>query len=340
MSSVIPDRNTKLYEVWESLQNFMIEVKNEYHDGRAGYSTSEAYAKAIEWAERIRKAPFNLGTLKLEWEATRLDLRNRKVVQQTQKLLEAHNVPPSLAHQHALDYVRDLNKIGLVTKKDPRIQQLQANLKALAKEYEVRGKLPPPLVFPSLYSPIDMYQYIIDAALRGEWFPFATYVASQNGTTLNPIQVGQFDMSQEEYEKALSIDRQQQQPQSTILWNNIFTVVGLSGLATLIYKGLVKLFQLYQLRENVFVVQLVTRSDPAPVWAIIKNILKVGTFRSYKKHAIVTYPRDLIQSDITKIKSQLETGLKAAGVKSKISAGTTQHESKSCPTFRVQISHP
>ena len=275
--------NIILYQTWEALQDFMMEVKKSYES--AGLNTKHASSMAVEWANRIWSDPSNLKTVREEWESTRIELQHAKVYEETTYLLEQSGIPTVDAKSYARTYIRDLDKLGIITSKDERVQQLQKNLNALIAEYQLRKRgqdygsdypLPKAVEFPTLYVVSDVYDYIIDSALRGEWFPFATYVASQHGSKVN---VKKFDMSQEDFIKAMSFDR----VQGKILWNNIFTVVGIASLATVIFNGLVKLFQWYYYRENTFAIQVKSQStENIPMlWEVIKKSLGINAWRIY-----------------------------------------------------------
>lgn len=324
-----------LYQIWESLQDFMMVVKKTYEN--AGVSSVESNRHAVEWADKIRTRPTELKLISEEWAQTSLELRHISVFRETQSILTRNNIPTDVATQYAQTYIRDLDQIGLATDKDARIKALKSNLNTLVQEYKLRETspdypLPRVLEFPTLYAPKDMYEYIIDAALRGEWFPFATYVAGQYGSKVN---VQQFDMSPEDFTKAVSFDR----VQGKILWNNIFTVVGISSLATIIFQGLVKLYQWHYFRDNVFSIRVISKDDPDPVWDAIKTIFHIGFFRTYETisdtttEMLIKGSQPILESaELDQIRKTLETGLSKLGLDIRI----TRLDDNPWPTFQIQ----
>jgi hypothetical protein len=227
----------------------------------------------------------------------------------------------------------------MVTSKDERVQQLQRNLNALIAEYQLRERgpdypLPKAVEFPTLYTVGDVYEYIIDSALRGEWFPFATYVASQHGSKVN---VKKFDMNQEDFIKAMSFDRVQGQ----ILWNNIFTVVGIASLATVIFNGLVKLFQWYYYRENTFVIQVKTKSPEniSMIWDVVKDSLGINAWRSYDVKSpeitemlVKSSESVLLDSELKKTLQTLSKSLKQNHFNVRV---TLSKKQDTWPTFQI-----
>lgn len=308
MESSVLTENVVLYQTWEALQNFMQEVKKSYES--AGLSTKHASERAVEWANRIWNDPSNIKTIREEWESTRIELRHAKVFEETAYVLEQNGIPASNAKYYARTYIGDLDKLGVVTNKDERVQQLQKNLNALIAEYQLREHgpdypLPKAVEFPALYAVGDVYEYIIDSALRGEWFPFATYVASQHGSKVN---VKKFDMSNEDFIKAMSFDR----VQGKILWNNIFTVVGIASLATVIFNGLIKLFQWYYYRENTFAIQVKSKSPEHvfSIWNVIKESMGINAWRGYDTKSPNTTEMLVKSSEPVLLESELRSTLK------------------------------
>lgn len=328
-------RSILLYQAWEALQDFMREVKQAYES--TGMSSSESSLRAVEWVDKIHKDPKQIESIHKEWDKTHLELRHYSTFKKTQKILTDNGVPPDIAEQYARTYIRDLDQIGLSTERDERVKSLQSNLNILVAEYQLREKdsnyvLPPPLEFPTLYSPKDTYEYIIDSALRGKWFPFATYVASQYGSK---VRVEHFDMNPEDFAKAMSFDR----VQGKILWDNIFTVVGIASLTTIIFQGLVKLYQWNYFRDNVFAVRVIDKNDPSTVWDVIKPLLHVSSLRTYETisdtttEMLIKGSQPILDAqELNQIRKTLETGLSKAGIKTRI----TRLNDTPWPTFQIQ----
>jgi hypothetical protein len=129
------------------------------------------------------------------------------------------------------------------------------------EEYRLRqgqSVLSEPIPFPQLYSAKEWYEYVIDQALRGQWFPFAKYVAQKKGVNLHPVDVKSFSLSPEQFDQVLKGNRVQKQ----ILWDRILFVVGSTVLTGIIIKGLMELYKRYKKRkleqdkEKLIVVQL------------------------------------------------------------------------------------
>lgn len=312
-----PKPDELLFKTWEQIKAFMNIVSNTYM--KYGYEQIQADTEAVKWGNRIFENPKQVREIiENEWQRTEYELKYRKILMETQSILEKAGVPSTEALNLAQTYAQTIRNItdnllrGVITTTDAktRISNAKQNLNAVAKEYVVRMKgdvLFQDLTFPDLYSPKEVYNYAVDAALKGQWFPFVAYMADKNKLGKVNVNAPIFDIPPEDFQKALQGDR----VKSKIIWENIFKVVGVAAVATLIWKGLIHLYKKYKQnqksldQDRLILIRLITPMDFAPldeVWNSIKQMLGIDILQKYKKFTQRSKTRTKYRT-----KGQLET---------------------------------
>jgi len=293
-----PTPEELLFKTWEQLKMFMNIVRDAFVSN--GYDKNQADAEAVKWGNKIFENPKKVREImEEEWKKTEHKLVYQYTLLQTQAILEKAGVPADEALKHAQTYTIDTQTIadnmtrGMITASEAkeRIKNAKKNLNQIANEYAMRNNgvnLPEDLKFPDLYSPREVYNYAVDAALKGQWFPFVAYMADKNKLGKINVNASVFDIPPEDFKKALEGDR----VQSKIVWENILKVVGGAAVATLIFKGLVHLYKKYkqkqkdQDQERLVLIRVMTpvgsnRLDQ--IWTSIKQALGVDSLQKYKK---------------------------------------------------------
>jgi hypothetical protein len=289
----LPSENELLFKTWGQINQFMEQVKTTYLTFK--YPADQALQHSIEWGDKIFKSPQKANhIIQKEWPQQVKKLKIEYVISDTQDKLERSGVPTSMAHEYAEKYVQQLlyaeQKDGLFTwmsGQNKMINHAKSNLQNLAIEYHARTHghaMPVPIQFEDLHSVKDVYRFVKDSALQGNWFPFAVYMAQKHHQPV--VNLPPVSLHSNDYKKALKGDR----TQVRILWNNIFKVVGIPLLTTLIYKGLKKIYQKYKHQhqstkeKNYVTFRLVTTNKTKTqidhLWHRIKIVLKQLPFNS------------------------------------------------------------
>ena len=252
VNQTLPSENELLFKTWEQIKSFMNEITSTYI--KYNYPEELARKEAVQWGDKIFNSPLKIDTIVTqEWPQKKRTLKLKFIVQKTSQELEHMGVPASLARDHAIKYAQEMvnieEKSGILPwitgQQPPEMMTSTTNLQNLAREYYQRihadqNQLPPPLKLPSLYSSREVYQYVKESLLKGEWFPFVAYSASKKAQYR--VTPPSFAMDPVDFQQAMIGDR----TQSKILWNNIFKLVGVVALTTIIYHSLKMMYKKYR----------------------------------------------------------------------------------------------
>jgi hypothetical protein len=332
--SAIPKENELLFQTWIQIKEFMNMVKKTYKS--YGYEDENELNKiVVEWGNRIFHNPDQVNDIiNTDWPAQVKKLKQEHVLKETARILESVGAPPQEALQHAREYVDRLRQLEDKTlwssnvDIENQIRRLQKNLNVLAYEYMLRSSgsaLKEPLSFPTTFSTKEVYDYVVDQALRGSIFPFVAYMASTKGgvTVTSPG----LTMDPVKYKQALEGDRDK----IKILWSRIFKVVGVAALTTLIVKGLLHLYKKYKARKikeqdkDRYILIRVESSPPYSsqqldkIWSDIKNVLQLSVTRKYTKkrsttrrittEMLIKYSKQPSRENVKEVRKQLEKKL-------------------------------
>jgi hypothetical protein len=341
---ILPSENELLFKTWEQIYQFMEQVKNTYLE--FNYTNEQASKQAVDWGDKIFNDPTQVKKImQKEWPLNVRELKIKHIIEDTQEKLERSGVPSSMAQNHAKKYAQEMidveeqsGVVAWITGQNKIINMAKNNLQTLANEYHERNTgnaLSQPIQFADLHSIKDVYNYAKDLALRGDWFPFAAYMASRKeGLVINSPP---FSLDPVDYKKALKGDR----TNSKILWNNIFKVVGISILATFIYKGLRSLYKKYKQEkdlihhEQYITIRVIddknkqhkTNDNAADdkigiVLNRIKEIFKIknGKINHKSKYSemIVKYPRQPSKENLKHIVEKIQKELENSNIKTKV----------------------
>ena len=330
----LPSENELLFETWKQITQFMEEVKKVYL--KFNFSIEESSLKAVEWGDKIFNRPEQVKKIiQQEWPLHLKELKINYLISDTQDKLERSGVPSSIAHEYAQKYAQEMveveKKSGIlawISGQNKIINAAKNNLQNLAHEHSLRNTnyvLPQAIQFADLYSIKDIYNYAKDHALRGDWFPFAVYMANQKGVV---IETPPFSLDPVDYKKALTGDR----INAKILWNNIFKAVGIAVLATFIYKSLKLLYKKYQnkkksVKHEQYFTIIVTDSKNNTeknefVWTHIKKVLKSDEINNYKmkkySEMVIKYPRRLSKENVEQLATEIQKELQKFNINSKV----------------------
>ena len=205
--SVNPSNQELLFKTWEQIKQFMLVVRREAE--KLGMSRAEADEFAVSWGDKIFNQPLNVEKImQVDWPKELHRMKLMRTISETQELLENNGLSEGDARKQATIYANELNSIDAMDQN--RVKQIQLNLNNLVNEYRIRlghSVMKEPIPFPKLYSVKEWYEYVADQALRGDWFPFARYVAQKNGVHLQPAQVKSFSLNPEQFDQILKGNR-------------------------------------------------------------------------------------------------------------------------------------
>lgn len=280
--------------------------------------------KAVEWADRILKVKTEkeLQDIKIEW------LEHKYVTETSRELIrKGSTIDTDALKQIAHEYIKariSLGPFGL----DVSLKNLDVNTQELILKYVIRTNPPPFVPLPSVFSSFEMVEYIINSALRGQLSPMASHISG------NPIEIPSLNMDPANFKKALNGDPDQR----GILQNKITQSVGVSAFAFILYKGLLKIYDIYHrpIKDRSFLLQV---QGPSIIWEQVKKALNLNSKRSPTfvnndiKEMWIVNPRVLTKSGIRTIQQTL---VKKLEPKTKISLSSVIRYNEKWPLMNIR----
>lgn len=275
----LPTQNELILKTWLQIEQFMNEVQSAYI--QAGYTELQADENAVKWGNQIFNNPNKAQEImNYKWDTIKQQLKKQSVISKTVSILLKADIPSSTAAKYAEDYANELrNSIH-----PEEILNLQTRMQNLFQENYLKNKGKPyegTIIFPNPYSTNDLAKLM----LQGNWIPLALTIANKKGTIIeNTNQISTPPLTENQVKMAL--ESKNANPESNELWKQIFAIVGLASLATLIYKTMVKLYKQYKANKNNSIVafSLLTplKYDYNSVWSKVKEILNVDSKTNIK----------------------------------------------------------
>ena len=311
-------------------------------------SVETANKAAVEWGDKIIKNPDRVDVIvEKEWPEQLKKMRKKYILQTTTEQLMRAYVPKNVASDYANRYYDELLLIeknkGIIPwipgQKNKTLQESKQNLQNLANEYYKRTKgndLKNQLTLSDLHGPQEVYKYAKDMALRGNWFPFAAYLASKKGKYIDLNSIPTFFQDPKLFKLALKGDR----TSTKILWTNIVRFAGGIALAVVLFKGFRKLYSEYESKKSQNIVTVRVINDDSSrnqlVWKEIGKILKLSKLdnlfreKTYIDKKGIKYNERNIRmryrpskTDIDNIKKKIIAGLKTSDINLKVGVKTT-----------------
>jgi hypothetical protein len=280
--------------------------------------------QAVKWADQILtvKTGKELQDIKIKW------LEHKYVTETSRELIaKGSEIDKDVLKQIAHAYIKariSLDPIG----SGASVKDLDTNTQELILKYVIKTNPPPSVPLPSVFSPFEMVEYIINSALRGQLSPLASHISG------NPIEIPSLNMDPASFKKALNGDPDQR----GILQNKITQSVGVSAFAFILYKGLLKIYDIYHrpIKDRSFLLQV---QGPPIIWEQIKKALNLNSTRSPTfvsddiKEMWIVNPRVLTKSGIRTIQQTL---VKKLEPKTKISLSSVTRYNEKWPLMNIR----